>query len=153
MAVSYTARSASAKPVTSPPRSKEWSEMHFAKGAILLAVVFIAEQSVAAVQDNLQPSSPDAIQSYESGYSLLKSCNDPQQRAYCVGYVVGVLDAYNSLSGTRSDKSLRICLPNGLLKSQVGAAVTKYLAGNPDSLNADASSITFEALVKAFPCN
>jgi hypothetical protein len=127
--------------------------MHFAKGAVLLAVLLIAEQSVAAVQDNLQPSSPNTIQSYESGYSLLKSCNDPQQRAYCVGYVVGVLDAYNSLSGTRSDKSLRICLPNGLLKSQVGAAVAKYLAANPDSLNADASSVTFEALVKAFPCN
>jgi hypothetical protein len=127
--------------------------MHFAKGAILLAAVFMTERSVAAVQDNLQPSSPEAIQSYESGYSLLKSCNDPQQRAYCIGYVVGVLDAYNSLSGTRADKSLRICLPNGLLKSQVGAAVAKYLAANPDSLNADASSITFEALGKAFPCN
>jgi hypothetical protein len=150
--VSYTARSERAKAVKSPA-IEEVSEMHVAKAAVLLTALFVAERSVAAVQENLQPSSPDAIQSYESGYSLLKSCNDPQQRAYCIGYVVGVLDAYNSLSGTRADKSLRVCLPNGLLKSQVGAAVAKYLAANPDSLNADASSITFEALVKAFPCN
>jgi hypothetical protein len=107
----------------------------------------------AATGDNLQPSSPEKIQSYETGYSLVKSCSDPQQRAYCVGYIIGVIDAHNSLAGTRADKSLRICLTNGLLKSQAAAAAVKYLTEHQDLLNSDAASAAFEALSKAFPCN
>jgi hypothetical protein len=104
------------------------------------------------VQDNLQPSSPEAIQSYETGYSLLTTCNNPQQRAYCVGFIIGVVDTHNSLAGTRADKSLRVCLTSGLLKSQVAAAAVKYLADHQDLLTSDAASAAFEALAKAFPC-
>jgi hypothetical protein len=80
------------------------------------------------------------------------SCNNPQQRAYCVGYIIGVIDAHNSLAGTRADKGLRICLTNGLLKSQAAAAAAKYLTEHQDLLNSDAASAAFEALSKAFPC-
>jgi hypothetical protein len=127
--------------------------MRFLSATAMLAVtVLLVPQSRAATGDNLQPSSPDKIQSYETGYSLLKSCSDPQQRAYCVGYIIGVIDAHNSLAGTRADKSLRICLTNGLLKSQAAAAAVKYLAEHEDLLNSDAASASFEALSKAFPC-
>jgi Rap1a immunity proteins len=103
--------------------------------------------------DNLQPSSPENIQSYETGYSLMVSCNNPQQRAYCVGFIVGVVDTHNSLSGTRADKGLRLCLTNGLLKSQVAAAAVKYLGEHQELLlNSDAASAAFEALSKVFPC-
>jgi hypothetical protein len=110
-------------------------------------------QSGAATGDNLQPSSPNTIQSYETGYSLMTSCNNPQQRAYCVGFIVGVVDAHNSLAGTRADKSLRVCLATGLLKSQVAAAAVKYLSEHQELLNSDAASAAFEALAKAFPCD
>ncbi|MBV8851384.1 MAG: hypothetical protein JOZ16_17570 [Methylobacteriaceae bacterium] len=106
----------------------------------------------AATQDNLQPSSPNQIQSYETGYSLMTSCNSPQQRAYCVGFIVGVVDAHNSIAGTRADKGLRICLTPGLLKSQVAATAVKYLTEHQDLLNSDAASAAFEALAKTFPC-
>jgi hypothetical protein len=120
---------------------------------MLALTLLLVPQSHAATGDNLQPSSPEKIQSYETGYSLLKSCSDPQQRAYCVGYIIGVIDAHNSLAGTRADKSLRICLTNGLLKSQAAAAAVKYLTEHQDLLNSDAASAAFEALSKAFPCN
>jgi hypothetical protein len=121
--------------------------------AIFAATVLLVAQSHAATGDNLQPSSPDKIQSYETGYSLMVSCNNPQQRAYCVGYIIGVIDAHNSLGGTRADKGLRICLTNGLLKSQAAAAAVKYLGEHQDLLNSDAASAAYEALAKAFPCN
>jgi hypothetical protein len=113
---------------------------------------FAAGAAHSATRDNLQPSQPESIQGFESGYSLLESCGNPAQRAYCIGYAVGVIDAYNALAGTRADRSLRICLPKGVRKSEAGAAVAKYLADNPDSLNFDAASLSFKALVKAFPC-
>lgn len=119
---------------------------------ISLASLLAPLPCAAAMQDNLQPSSPDAIQSYETGYSLMTSCNNPQQRAYCVGFIVGVVDTHNSLSGTRADKSLRVCLTNGLLKSQVAATAVKYLGEHQDLLNSDAASAAYEALAKAFPC-
>jgi hypothetical protein len=122
--------------------------------SILLALALLATlPSLAAVQDNLQPSSPDKIQSYETGYSLMTSCNNPQQRAYCVGYIIGVIDAHNSLAGTRADKGMRICLTDGLLKSQAAAAAVKYLTEHQDLLNSDAASAAFEALARTFPCN
>jgi hypothetical protein len=121
--------------------------------AALFALAMLAAQPCyGAVQDNLQPSSPEAIQSYETGYSLLTTCNNPQQRAYCVGFIIGVVDTHNSLAGTRADKSLRVCLTSGLLKSQVAAAAVKYLADHQDLLTSDAASAAFEALAKAFPC-
>jgi hypothetical protein len=127
--------------------------MHSFYVAVLAGTGLLSQQCSAAVPDNLQPSSPDTIQSYETGYSLLTSCNNPQQRAYCVGYVIGLVDSHNSLSGTRADRSLRVCLPNGVLKSQVAAAVVKYLTEHSDLLNSDAASASFEALGKAFPCD
>jgi hypothetical protein len=119
----------------------------------LVYVLFAPNGSQAATGDNLQPSSPNTIQSYETGYSLMTSCNNPQQRAYCVGFIVGVVDAHNSLAGTRADKSLRVCLTTGLLKSQVAAAAVKYLSEHQELLNSDAASAAFEALAKAFPCD
>jgi hypothetical protein len=120
---------------------------------VLAAALLAAAPCSAATGDNLQPSSPEKIQSYETGYSLMTSCNNPQQRAYCVGYIIGVIDAHNSLAGTRADKSLRICLTNGLLKSHAAAAAVKYLSEHQDLLNSDAASAAFEALAKAFACN
>jgi hypothetical protein len=119
---------------------------------ILLALGSLPPPCSAATPDNLQPSSPNTIQSYETGYSLMTSCNNPQQRAYCVGFIVGVVDTHNSLSGTCADKSLGICLTPGLLKSQVAAAAVKYLGEHQDLLNSDAASAAFEGLAKAFPC-
>ncbi len=121
-------------------------------GLLLAGALFAALPCHAAVQDNLQPSSPNQIQSFETGYSLMTSCNSPQQRAYCVGFIIGVIDAHNSLAGTRADKSLRICLTQGLLKSQAAAAAVKYLTEHEDLMNSDAASAAFEALSKAFPC-
>jgi hypothetical protein len=121
--------------------------------ALLAAGLLAALPCAAATQDDLQPSSPNTIQSYETGYSLMTSCNNPQQRAYCVGFIIGVADTHNSLAGARADKGLRICLTAGLLKSQVAAATVKYLAEYPDLLNSDAASAAFEALAKAFPCD
>jgi hypothetical protein len=129
------------------------SEMHLLIVAAIFAIGTLAPlPCAAATQDNVQPSSPNQIQSYETGYSLMTSCNNPQQRAYCVGFIVGVVDTHNSLSGTRGDQSLRICLTAGLLKSQVAAAAVKYLTEHQDLLNSDAASAAFEGLVKAFPC-
>jgi hypothetical protein len=122
------------------------------KSLILAAAFLAAAPCFAATGDDLQPSSPEQIQSYETGYSLLTSCNNPQQRAYCVGYIIGVIDARNSLAGTRADKGLRVCLTSGLLKSQAAAAAAKYLTEHQDLLNSDAASAAFEALEKAFPC-
>jgi Rap1a immunity proteins len=126
--------------------------MRYLSAAALITGLFAPVPSRAAVQDNLQPSSPNQIQSFETGYSLMTSCNNPQQRAYCVGFIIGVIDAHNSLAGTRADKSLRICLTQGLLKSQAAAAAVKYLSEHEDLLNSDAASAAFEALSKAFPC-
>ena len=122
-------------------------------GFLLAIGLCAALPSDAAVQDNLQPSSPDKIQTYETGFSLMTSCNNPQQRAYCVGFIIGVIDAHNSLAGTRADKTLRVCLTQGLLKSQAAAAAVKYLSEHQDLLNSDAASAASEALSKAFPCD
>jgi Rap1a immunity proteins len=148
----YTARRARVKDVWSRAYGSAGGEMRFLSVIVVLAGLLSAAQSSAATGDNLQPASPDKIQSYETGYSLMTSCNNPQQRAYCVGYIIGVIDAHNSLAGTRADKGLRICLTNGLLKSQAAAAAVKYLGEHQDLLNSDAASAAYEALAKAFPC-
>jgi hypothetical protein len=149
----YTARRARVKDVWSRAYGSAGGEMRFLSVIVVLAVTLLSlPQSHVATGDNLQPGSPDKIQSYETGYSLITSCNNPQQRAYCVGYIIGVIDAHNSLAGTRADKGLRICLTNGLLKSQAAAAAVKYLGEHQDLLNSDAASAAFEALSKAFPC-
>src|SRR5881275_6577 len=101
--------------------------MHLLIVATLFAIGTLAPLlCAAATQDNVQPSSPNQIQSYETGYSLMTSCNNPQQRAYCVGFIVGVVRPSGKYAGS-GRLAFRKVNYAGLLKSQVAAAAVKYL--------------------------
>jgi hypothetical protein len=101
-------------------------------------------------------ASVHATEVFETGNSLKADCDrgDTKDasgflvRGYCVGYIKGIADAmsYNTLNG------FKVCMPSGLIISQVTGIVRQYLNANPQSLNLAASGLVAASLATAFPC-
>jgi hypothetical protein len=71
---------------------------------------------------------------------------------WCIGYVMGFLDALAVSNSTASARQL-VCLPRqGITNDQAVRIVVKYLRENPGVLHESSRASVFIALAKAFPC-
>ncbi len=64
-----------------------------------------------------------------------------------VGYVLGVLDAYEALDATR------ICMPRGLKGVEANKTVCGFLADYPDQRELPAETLVISAMAIKWPCD
>jgi hypothetical protein len=107
-----------------------------------------------AVISLLLLASLPAAAGYDNGNRLYEDCSSANyfNRGYCGGYVVGIVDAIESLQRSRVMASTTLCIPDDVSKGQLVDVVTKYLGDNPQKRTREAAGLVPEALNDAFPC-
>ncbi|MDJ0942285.1 MAG: Rap1a/Tai family immunity protein [Kiloniellales bacterium] len=95
----------------------------------------------------------------QTGRDFLELCSGPESwtEGYCTGYVTGAGELIDGLLLEEDLKSAlasrAFCLPNGLRKGQVRDLVLDYLRAHPEVRDKQMTSITWAALIEAFPCS
>lgn len=89
---------------------------------------------------------------YMSANKLLSLCESKSvaNQNVCVGYVLGIVDAAQSLDSEANMK--RYCLPENISSSQLERTAVKYMNHNSQQLDKSASYYVLVSLRKAFPC-
>jgi Rap1a immunity proteins len=100
---------------------------------------------------------------YTTGNELLAACDAVgdlgwQQRARCIGYIIGVHHGYKrgwarGYTAALQDKPADVCLPSAdVTYGQIRDIAVRALRTQPEHRHLDADGIIIEALRKAFPC-
>ena len=87
---------------------------------------------------------------FYSGNDLHARCRD--NRAFAGGYVTGLFDASKVLEIFDDQGVLKICLPAGVMNTQLTDIVCKKLADDPKNRHSTANWLVFDALQEAYPC-
>lgn len=97
-------------------------------------------------------SNPANAGFYMPANKLLSLCESDSvtDQNVCVGYVLGVADAAQTLDSEINIK--RFCLPKNVTSSQLEKTAVKYMNDNPQQLDKPASYYVLVALRTAFPC-
>jgi hypothetical protein len=99
----------------------------------LIAALLITSASVA-----------NAAGEFDTGQTLLNAMNGNEgNRAFALGYVIGVHDAVSGIA---------VCTPDNVTKGQVRDFVRIYLANNTSKLSNEASQLVIESLKQIWPC-
>lgn len=69
----------------------------------------------------------------------------------CLGYVVGVVDSFNTTNPIKTSKKI-ICIPPAVTSGQLVLVLKKSMQEHPETLHLPASAHTLSALTAAFPC-
>lgn len=101
--------------------------------------------------------SADAQAGFRSGSDLLRDCetvsgqqsNRPFLDGYCMGYIIGSVDAYEVERHLRNKKP---CVPRGAETSQVVDATISYLGSHPADRNKEAAFLVTAAVAAAWGC-
>ena len=90
---------------------------------------------------------------YFSGILLNKYCSSESryEQGMCLGYVVGVVDSFNTINAAKGYKKV-FCIPPGVTSGQLVLVVKKSMQEHPETLHLPASAHTLSALTSAFPC-
>ncbi len=94
----------------------------------------------------------------QTGQDFLELCSGKEAwtEGYCTGYITGAGELIDGLLLEEDLKSAldgkAFCLPNDLRKGQVRELVLDYLRAHPEIRDKEMSSITWAALIDAFPC-
>ena len=73
----------------------------------------------------------------------------------CVGYIVGVADAFDHrhLTSTGGADGGKYCIPDSATREEIVELVVKSLDENPDKLDSLALHLASNAFISAFDCN
>ena len=89
----------------------------------------------------------------KDGNSLLSRCQKKSESGtafgYCLGYIVGIVDAIDLVQGS---KSTILCIPSGVKIGQAKDIVEKYLTDHPEGRLRPGAQLDVEAITKASPC-
>ena len=87
--------------------------------------------------------------------SGLCAADDEWESGGCVGYIVGVADAFDHLhwSSTGGLDGGKYCMPDSATRQEIVGLVVKSLNENPDKLNNPALHLVSNAFIDAFDCN
>ncbi|NIU08740.1 MAG: hypothetical protein GWN81_07780 [Phycisphaerae bacterium] len=90
---------------------------------------------------------------YFSGILLNKYCHSESsyEKGMCLGYIVGVVDSFNTTYALRGEKRV-FCIPPGVTSGQLVLVLKKSMQEHPETLHLPASAHTLSALTAAFPC-
>ena len=85
----------------------------------------------------------------------LCAADDEWESGGCVGYIVGVADAFDHLhwSSTGGIDSGKYYMPDAATRQEIVGLVIKYLNENPEKLNNLALHLVSNAFKDAFDCN
>jgi Rap1a immunity proteins len=94
----------------------------------------------------------EATKAYESGNELWSLCRQNDAEAFCSGYIIGVLEAFDALSAA---KKLKVpwCFSAGVVNSQIIDVVKLYLRDHPETRHYTGPTLVMLALEEKFPCN
>lgn len=101
---------------------------------------------------------PDNAGGGQTGQDFLELCtgNEAWTEGYCTGYITGAGELIDGLLLEEDLKSAldgkAFCLPEDLRKGKVRELVLDYLRAHPEIRDKEMSSITWAALIDAFPC-
>lgn len=97
---------------------------------------------------------PSAHAEYFSGILLNKYCSSESsyEKGLCLGYIVGVVDSFNTTSTIKGENQI-FCIPPGVTSGQLVLVMKKSMQEHPETLHLPASAHTLSALTAAFPCN
>ena len=102
-------------------------------------------------------NAPPARADFMNGNILAGLCaaDDEWESGGCVGYIVGVADAFDHLhwSSTGGIDSGKYCMPDAATRQEIVGLVMKYLNENPEKLNNLALHLVSNAFIDAFDCN
>lgn len=102
---------------------------------------------------------PGAALGGQTGREFLALCSDADAwtQGYCTGYIAG---SGELIDGLLLEEDLKdalegrvFCLPAGLQKGEVRDLVLDYLRARPEVQDKHITSITWAALIQAFPCS
>lgn len=88
-----------------------------------------------------------AAQTWETGNSLLRECQNRTLEPACVGYLDGVTDTDAALG-----RPVSVCLPQAVERGQVRDVVVKWLLDHPEQRHQYAPDLVIKALSSVFPC-
>jgi hypothetical protein len=90
---------------------------------------------------------------YFNGSLLNKYClsESSYEKGMCLGYVVGVVDSFNTTNPIKTSKKI-ICIPPAVTSGQLVLVLKKSMQEHPETLHLPASAHTLSALTAAFPC-
>ena len=94
-----------------------------------------------------------ASAAYFNGSLLNKYCSSESkyEQGMCLGYVVGVVDSFNTTNPLQTSKRI-ICIPPAVTSGQLVLVLKKSMQEHPETLHLPASAHTLSALTAAFPC-
>ncbi|HEX2764772.1 MAG TPA: Rap1a/Tai family immunity protein [Allosphingosinicella sp.] len=74
-----------------------------------------------------------------------------QDRAACLGYVVGSTDSWAGALAAAGRPQV-ICIPAGVTNDQITQVTVRYVRAHPEEGGVNAAVVIFAALKSAFPC-
>lgn len=94
-----------------------------------------------------------ASAAYFNGSLLNKYCSSESkyEQGMCLGYVVGVVDSFNTTNPLQTSKRI-ICIPTAVTSGQLVLVIKKSMEEHPETFHLSASAHTLSALTAAFPC-
>jgi len=92
------------------------------------------------------------VASFVDGVELSQACraNDPEKRAACFYYILGVVDSTSDAYAVKNGKDWLCGDPK---RADVANAVLGYLSAHPDKTSLAASSVVRSAVDGAFGCS
>jgi hypothetical protein len=114
-------------------------------GPLLLLTAAAQRPAAPAPRPAAQPTIPTRV----TARILSDLC--AQDRAACLGYVVGSTDSWASAL-TAAGRPQVVCIPAGVNNDQVTQAAVRYLRAHPDDGGLNAAVVLFAALRSAYPC-
>jgi hypothetical protein len=84
---------------------------------------------------------------FQDGNALYESCQNPAEQGYCLGYIVGIADAFGV-------GEHRFCFPDHVKQGQLRDVVMLYLTNHPESRHRPAASLVIYSfnLTSTFRC-
>ena len=88
-----------------------------------------------------------------NGGLLSKYCSSESnyEKGMCLGYIVGVVDSFNTTNALKGEKKV-FCIPPAVTSGQLVLVMKKSMQEHPETLHLPASAHTLGALTSAFPC-
>jgi hypothetical protein len=113
--------------------------------ALLLLTAAAQPRGAAPAQPAPAPTIPTRV----TAKVLSDLC--AQDRAACLGYVIGSTDSWASAL-VAAGRPQVVCIPAGTTNDQITQATVRYLRARPQEGNLNAAVVIFAALKSAFPC-
>jgi len=116
-----------------------------AGAALLLTAAAQAPRGAPPAQRPAGPTLPTRV----TAKMLSELC--AQDRAVCLGYVIGSTDSWASAL-TAAGRPQVVCIPAGANNDQITQATVRYVRAHPEEGGSNAAVVIFAALKATFPC-